>query len=278
MTTRSVLGRVVRSTVLGGILWVTLMSLTAIQRSILFPRDAIPPAPDTAHKFPELVRLDVTHEDGRSEGWFLPGDGVSADDPGPAVIFGHGNAELIDYNAALLRPYRDMGISVALLEYRGYGRSDGEPSQEAITEDLLAFRALVIARPEVDAERLIYHGRSLGGGAVCALAAHHPPRVMILESTFRSVKVMARKFLLPGFLVADPFDNEAVLRELEVPVLVFHGTDDDLIPFDHGEKLAEVAPNAKLVPYPCGHNDFPPSPQHYWDQIRQHVEPLLDEP
>lgn len=262
--------RVAGLVVFGYFVWV--VGLVTLQRSILFPRDAIPAAPDPSNRLAGLVRLDVAHEAGRSEGWLLLGRGVSAERPGPAVVFGHGNAELIDFNVPFLEPYRDLGVSVALLEYRGYGRSDGEPSEAAITADLLAFHDLLVARPEVDAGRLVYHGRSLGGGAVCALAARRPPRALVLESTFRSVRVMARRFMVPGFLVADPFDNEAVLRTLDAPVLVFHGQQDELIPFEHGTALASIARNATLVPFSCGHNDLPPDERAYWGAIRAHLE------
>src|SRR5688572_30832441 len=114
-----------------------------------------------------LERLHV----GPVEGWFLPAYGVAAGRPGPAVIFAHGNAEIIDPYALELEPYRRMGVSVLLPEFRGYGRSGGEPSEEGITDDFVAFHDLLAARPDVDPSRIVFHGRSLGGGVVCALAA-----------------------------------------------------------------------------------------------------------
>ncbi len=146
------------------------MALLALQRMMLFPRHAIPDPPDIASRMPGLVRVDVTHEDGVSEGWLIPGRGVSAASPGPVVFHAHGNAELIDYAAPMLLQYVDWGVSVALVEYRGYGRSGGEPSEAGITADQVAFHDLVTARPEVDASRVVLHGRSLGGGAMGQLA------------------------------------------------------------------------------------------------------------
>lgn len=239
----------------------------ALQRQILFPTGAIPTPPRGLAKPPGLVRVDLEIPKGTVEGWFIPGRGVSAAAPGPVVFFGHGNGELIDYAVMGLEPYLSRGISLALLEYRGYGRSAGTPSEEAIVGDLVRFYDRIVSRKDVDAKRVIFHGRSLGGGAVCGLARTRTPHALILESTFRSVTIMARRFLLPAFLVRDPFENEAVVATLEIPILIFHGTRDELIPFAHGEALAATAKDAKLVPFECGHNDLPPTTKPYWDEI-----------
>ncbi|MCA9539803.1 MAG: alpha/beta hydrolase [Myxococcales bacterium] len=239
----------------------------ALQRRILFPRHQIPPPPKNWPRPPGIVRVDVRHADGISEGWLMPGDGVSAEHPGPLVIFGHGNGELIDYAAPALVPYRRLGVSVGLVEYRGYGRSDGSPSEDAIVADLVAFHDALVARPEIDGARVVLHGRSLGGGAVCGLARRRPPRALVLESSFISVPEMARRMGLPGFLVRDVFDNLGAVRTYPGPVLVMHGTEDELIPFAHGEALAAAAQDARFVSFRCGHNDLPPEPARYWAEI-----------
>lgn len=256
--------RVTFALALAGLALIGLIVLTTLQRRVLFPREHVPPPPPGFAPPPGLVRVDVEHPDGLSEGWFLPGDGVDAKAPAPVVFFAHGNGELIDYAAPALEPYRRRGLSVALLEYRGYNRSDGEPSQDALTADLVAFYDRIMARP--DTTRAIGHGRSLGGGVICALAAERPLDALVLESTFRSVRAMARRFMLPGFLVADPFDSEAVVRTYDGPVLVLHGRRDELVPYDHGATLAAAARDATLVDFDAGHNDLPAG-RRYWDAI-----------
>lgn len=256
--------RVTLALALVGLALIGLIVLTTLQRRILFPREHVPPPPPGFAPPPGLVRVDVEHPDGLSEGWFLPGDGVDANSPAPVVFFAHGNGELIDYAAPALEPYRRRGFSVALLEYRGYNRSGGEPSQEALTADLVAFYDRIMARP--DTTRALGHGRSLGGGVICALAAERSLDALVLESTFRSVRAMARRFMLPGFLVVDPFDSEAVVRTFVGPVLVLHGRRDEVVPYDHGAALAAAARDASLVDFDAGHNDLPAG-RRYWDAI-----------
>ncbi|MCK5798404.1 MAG: alpha/beta hydrolase, partial [Deltaproteobacteria bacterium] len=242
-------------TLLGG-----LIVLTALQRYLLFPRHGLKALPHAGDDIPGLERWWIDIYDGRVEAWFLPGDSVSADHPGPAVIFAHGNGELIDDWPESLAGYRRLGISVLLPEYRGYGRSSGSPSEETIVADVLRFRDRLTERKDVDATRILYHGRSLGGGVIAALAAHHKPRAMILQSTFTSLPRLVRRFLVPGFIILDHFDTLAVVKTLDIPILVLHGTSDRLIPAHHGETLARAAHHGTLRLYPeQPHNFWPPT-------------------
>jgi fermentation-respiration switch protein FrsA (DUF1100 family) len=254
------------------LLAVVMLIMFSIQRWFIFPRHMIEVEPGAGQDAPGLVRLTVPSEDGPVEGWLLPGRGASPQRPGPAVIFAHGNAELIDHWPHELEPYRKMGLTVLLPEYRGYGRSPGSPSQAAITEDFVRFHDLLAARPEVDPRRIVFHGRSLGGGALCALAARRPPAALILQSTFTSMVRMARSFLVPSFLVRDPFDNLSVVAKLDGPVLVVHGRHDSLIPFAHGQELSTAARNGALVAYDADHNDCPPDLAHFWGEVRRFLE------
>lgn len=233
------------------------------QRRMLFPGGGPAEALPLAQRVPGAIALDVEHTDGRSEGVLLKGDGVV--ESGPVVVFAHGNGELIDQWAQGLQPYLRRGISVALLEYRGYGRSGGSASQVDLADDLSLFVDLLKTRTEVDPQRIAYHGRSLGGGVVSAVSARHPPRALILESTFTSITAIARGFWIPGFLVRDPFDSLAALAEWRGPSLVIHGRLDRVVPFSHGQALAQ-RPNATLLARDCGHNDCPRDAV-YWQAI-----------
>ena len=241
----------------------------SLQRSLIFPRFMIPAPPDgLAQSIPGLERLAVEVKGGEVEAWLLPGDGVSAAAPGPAVIFCHGNGELIDYWPEVLSTYRRLGLTLLLPEFRGYGRSAGSPSEEGIARDLELFYDMLAARPEVDASRILFHGRSMGGGAVCALARRRPPAAMILMSTFTSIREMARRYLVPGFLVRDPFENLEVVGKMERPLLIFHGKRDSLVPHAHAERLQQAAHHSRLISYPdADHNDCPPDWSSFWVEV-----------
>jgi hypothetical protein len=246
-----------------------------LQRKLLFARYAVEPTPGAAPPIPGLEQGWLETAAGRVERWFVPGRGVSAAAPGPVALLAHGNAEVIGQQAELIQGYCQLGVSCLQVEYRGYGRSAGSPSQAAIGQDLRAAYTELLGRPEVDPTRLVFHGRSLGTGVVCDLAAAHPPTALVLISPFTSMMDMMARFLVPRFLVADPFDNARVLQTLKAPVLLIHGRHDELIPFEHAERLARLAPPATLrtlCPYPCGHNDVPIHSARFWRDIRRHLQ------
>jgi pimeloyl-ACP methyl ester carboxylesterase len=109
---------------------------------------------------------------------------------------------------------------------------------------------------------------------VCSLAKERRPRAMILMSTFTSIRAMARRFLFPGSLIVDAFDNEATLRALDVPVWILHGDRDVTVPVSHGERLASVGRRARLtIEHGAGHNDCPRD----WRRHYRDVEAFLRE-
>lgn len=193
----------------------------------------------------------------------MPPSGASLESPAPVVLFAHGNGELIEHWPDALAPYLDLGIGVLLPEYRGYGRSAGHPSERTIVEDCRWFLERVQRRADVG-DQTILHGRSIGGGVVCALSRHVEVDAMVLWSTFTTLPDVARRFGFPGFLVPDRFDNLAALRDVRAPTFIVHGRDDALIPVSHAHRLAAVASDAELHLYEAGHNDCPPSRSGHW--------------
>ncbi|MGQ9650799.1 MAG: alpha/beta hydrolase [Phycisphaerae bacterium] len=239
------------------------------QDEMLFPRYAAP-SPLSSPPFANLqiIRIDVG-EKRHMEGWFIPAASASPSSPAPVVIYCHGNAEIIDRQDWFVENYRRLGCSVFLPEYRGYGRSPGKPSQKAIVEDCVRFHDELLKREDVDPRRIAIHGRSLGGGVAAQIAARRKPAALILESTFASVASYARKYCVPKLLVRHPFRTDLVLPELDVPILIFHGTHDDIVPVEHGRRLAGLARNVLYVEYDCGHNDSPGrgNEADYWARI-----------
>jgi len=238
-----------------------------IQRSILFPRGVIE-VPPAAFVSPDTHVLHIDSPQGPVEGWFIPGAGVSEQAPGPLIIFAHGNGELIDHWPAMLMDYTDRGVSVLLPEFRGYGRSSGDPSQNAIQQDFTAFYDWAAARPDVDADRIVFHGRSIGGAVVMQLARDRPPAGMILQSTPASIRRMAARFLVPAPLVRDPYYGVPIIENLDAPVLVMHGKQDRIVSPGNATRLAAATKHeqSRLILYDADHNTVPPS-ESYWDDI-----------
>lgn len=239
-----------------------------LQRSILFPRNQIPYPTDTGIAIPGLEKTWLDTEFGRIETWYLPPVSGPLTKPAPVVIFGHGNAELIDFWPEALQNFNRMGVGLLLVEYPGYGRSSGTPSQKSITATFVAAYDALVTRENVDPSGIILFGRSLGGGAVCALARQRPSAAMILMSAFTSVHSMASKFLAPKFLIRDPFNNLKIIEDYQEPVLVIHGQDDRIVPFAHGADLHRAAKNSKMITYESGHNDCPPDWNQFWKDIK----------
>jgi pimeloyl-ACP methyl ester carboxylesterase len=241
--------------------------LFLVQRSILFPRNQIPFPRQPEIGISGLVKIWLNTEYGKIETWYLPPASGLQSKRAPAVIFGHGNGEIIDYWPETLQHFNRMGIGLMLVEYPGYGRSGGRPSQKSITGTFVAAYDTLISREDVDPAKIILFGRSVGGGAICALAGLKPSAALILMSTFTSVQAMAAKFLTPKFLVRDPFDNLEIIKSYPGPVLVIHGRNDRIVPFSHGTRLHQAAKNSQLITYESGHNDCPPDLNQFWQDV-----------
>jgi pimeloyl-ACP methyl ester carboxylesterase len=241
--------------------------LFLMQRQMMFPRNMIEGFSTPVNHITGLERIWVATGFGKIETWFLPPATNMRPGPAPVVIFGHGNAELIDFWPAEFKTFTQLGMGVLLVEYPGYGRSEGSPSQQSISEAFVSAYDVLVARKDVDPTRIILFGRSLGGAAVCRLAAERPSAALILMSTFSSARSFAAKYWVPGFLVRDPFDNLAVVKTYPAPVLVIHGKHDDIIPQSHGVALYQTAPQAKMIIYDSGHNDCPPDWNVFWRDV-----------
>lgn len=244
-----------------------------VQRQILFPRYLIPAPPQIDDETAGLEKIWIETEFGKVESWLMHPSPGQTTKPAPAVIFGHGNGELIDFWPEDLRPFTRLGWALILVEYPGYGRSSGSPSQQSITATFVAAYDALTARKDIDATRIIFFGRSLGGAAVCALAAKRPSMALILMSSFTSVRAFAKRYLVPSFFVRDPFDNLSVVKTYPEPILIIHGQHDNVIPFSHGVNLNKAAKRGQLIAYEAGHNDCPPD----WDQFWRDITVFLQE-
>ena len=223
--------------------------LFLVQRSMLFP---MPPSMSGAPESAEVVRVKA--DAGDAYALFLPPRA-----PGPAALmmFMHGNGELADFWVDEFEEARQWGFGILLVEYPGYGGAPGSPSEKSIMASARALYDWATRDPRVDSKRIVVWGRSLGGGAAAQLAAGRPVAAMILESAFTSVSDFAARFMAPAFLIRDPFDSRKALASYRGPLLVIHGRQDTIVPFEHGRELAGTVPGAQFRELNCGHNDCP---------------------
>ena len=199
--------------------------------------------------------IELSTNQGTTIAWLV----LAADEntPAPLAVFFHGNAELIDHQRAIIDLYHGMGVHVLMVEYRGYGHSEGTPSQKHIVADSVAVLKEVLKREAIDADKLVLHGRSIGGGLATQVALQVEPAALVVESTFTSVSGMAMRYGVPPFIVTSPLKSEKAFAELDLPILIMHGKDDTIVPVSHGQKLEAAASDATLVLFDAGHNDLP---------------------
>lgn len=253
---------------LGGIM---VLSPTLAEKLLFQPARGDPGPPPTLSGVAG-ERLSLKASDGvKIQAWWFrhpgPGEGVRESPQGPAlmpppaVLLLHGNAGDISHRTPLAEGLLREGVSVLLLEYRGYGGSDGQPSEEGFHRDALAgmdFLEGQVGGPE----GIVVFGRSMGGGVAAALAAARPPGGLILESAFTSLEAMARTLypFLPRFLfrrLKGRFDTLEKISAVQAPVFVVHGTRDEIVPFRMGEALFAQAstPKGFYEVKGAGHND-----------------------
>ncbi len=174
------------------------------------------------------------------------------------LLYLHGNAGNLANRSDLLQMFSELGVHVLALEYRGYGQSEGVPSELGLYLDARAAYEWAVAR--IPASRLVVWGESLGGGPACELAATREVGGIILQSTFTSIADMAAiSFpLLPvRWLISTRFDNLEKLRRIRAPKLVIHSRADEIIPYAMGARLFDAAlePKQALWLERAGHND-----------------------
>jgi fermentation-respiration switch protein FrsA (DUF1100 family) len=208
---------------------------------------------------------DAQSEIGAKDVWLLTADGVKlhawwverAGSP-VATLFLHGNAGNLSHRVPHARAIASAGSSVLLLDYRGYGKSAGRPTERGLMADADAgFQHLVGAgyRPE----RIVVHGESLGTAVAVPLAARKSPGGVILEAPFTSVADMAARVLpVLGPLLVGGFNSKTQIRNVRAPLLVIHGDRDETVPFSLGRALFDAAnePKSFWTIAGAGHNDI----------------------
>ncbi|MDY6938776.1 MAG: alpha/beta hydrolase [Cyanobacteriota bacterium] len=208
----------------------------------------LPPQP-TYQDDASIVKLETIDGDRISATYFPNSSAVYT------ILYAHGNNEDLGQIASVLQNLNTLGFSVFAYDYRGYGTSEGKPSERNAYRDIDAAYGYLIQDLEIPPDRIIAYGRSVGGGSAIDLASRQPIGGLVVESSFVSAfRVVTRIPLFPF----DKFANIDKIDRVNCPVLVMHGTADEIIPFWHGEKLFQVAqiPKQSLWVAEAGHQDL----------------------
>lgn len=222
-------------------------------RFIYYPTHEFDVLPEQAGLACEDVWIDVAPGE-HIYGWYLAGQSEKR-----TVLFLHGNGGNIGHRIPHLQFLQSLGSPVLIIDYRGYGRSKGKPSEANLYSDAEAAYRWLSKEKELRADQIVLFGESIGGAVAIELALKLPCSGVILESSFTSLRDMARRvfaFLPTGLLLRSHFDSLDKIGRLSCPVLVTHSPQDDIVPFEMGEKLYAAAnPPKRFVRLIGGHND-----------------------
>ena len=256
------------------------MSLTAnaissfIEKQIFFPDPHLDCTPAEAALDFEDIWLQ-TSDGVRLHGWLVPAPSSPA-----LLLFCHGNAGNISHRVDNIRRLYDVGISVLIFDYRGYGRSAGRITEAGFYLDADAAYELARKRSEATGQKLVIFGRSLGGIAAVHLASSRSCDGVILESTFTHMAAMAKEHFplpVPESLLRDKLNSLDKIGGVTAPVLFFHGDSDDIVPLRLGQELyaATKAPKEFVTLVGAGHNDtyFIGGPE-YFRKFRSFIDKL----
>lgn len=253
--TRRVLVQVLAGVVALAVVVVTLAYVFQ-RRLIYLPSSG--PVPPAATVLPGARDVRLPTSDGLTLGaWYVPATGA---DLGVSVLVAPGNAGDRSLRAPLAEALRARGMSVLLLDYRGYGGNPGDPTEEGLALDVRAARSYLVDELGVAPERVIYFGESLGAAVVSELATEHPPGGMLLRSPFTSLADVAAThypFLPVRPLLRDRFPVVEHVRRVRVPTVVVYGSEDSVVPPEQSRAVARaVAGPVSSVEEPgADHND-----------------------
>ncbi|MCG6963039.1 MAG: alpha/beta hydrolase [Acidobacteria bacterium] len=210
-------------------------------------------------------------------GWLAAPSAAKADaDALPTLLWFHGNAGNLSDRYEMLIGLVNLSARVLLIDYRGYGRSEGRPSEKGLYLDARAAWRCLTEEHGIAPERIVIFGKSLGGAPAIDLATHVRPAGLIVQSSFTSIPDMAARVfpIVPRFLVMTKMDSLSKIRGIHVPKLFIHSPADEVVPYDMGRRLYDAAPEPKTFYTVAGapHNEtWIVGGKAYWDAIREFV-------
>lgn len=187
-------------------------------------------------------------------GWFIPGKNSEV-----TIIYCHGNAGNISHRLHKVKFFYEMGVNFFIFDYRGYGKSTGKPTEKSLYKDAQAAYDYLVSRSDVDRNKIVVYGKSLGGPVAADLCVNRQASALILEGSFASVALRAQQlypFLPMKLLVTQKYDTMNKVKNILIPKLIAHGRQDEVIGFHHGELLFNAATEPKkFLRFEGGHND-----------------------
>ncbi len=212
-----------------------------------------------------------TSDNIKLHGWFIPHKNAKR-----TVLFFHGNAGNISHRSKSIKIFHRLGFNVFIPDYRGYGKSEGHPSEAGLYEDSYAAWHYLLSEKSLQSEQIILFGRSLGGAVATKLATREQPDALILESVFSSADDIA-KSLYPGLshliLLRFDFNNRAMIKHVHTPLLLMHSPDDELVPMEQGRNvfLAANQPKKMFLLRGTHNNGFLQSQPDYEHQLEEFI-------
>ncbi|GMR15803.1 MAG: alpha/beta hydrolase [Gammaproteobacteria bacterium] len=235
--------------------WIILNGLIYLQQPgmVFYPSKEIEVTPKEWGLTYEAVKLELADKS-KISGWYLPHPEANK-----TVLFFHGNGGNISHRGNSLFIFHKLKLNVLIIDYAGYGESEGTPSEDSLYQSAGAAWKYLITDKKVAPEKIIIFGRSLGGAVAVDLAAKVRAGGLILESTFSSVRdIVDIAFpVMSNFLyLRYSFDSLEKISKINSPVLMIHSPDDEVIPFELGVKLFEGGISKKnFIQIKGGHND-----------------------
>lgn len=232
---------------------ICLLAFVFQARLIYFPQRGLSATPSEVGL--EYRDVEFGTDDGRRlHGWFLP-----APESHRVLLFFHGNAGTISHRLASLRAFHDLGLSVLIFDYRGYGKSTGSPTEPGLYLDARGAWRYLVEVEGYPAHDVVFFGRSLGGAVAVELATQCSPGAVILESTFTTlpdVGARAYPWLPVRWLSRHHYDSLSRIGRIRCPKLFVHSRRDEVVPFELGRRLFDAAPEPKeFLELSGGHND-----------------------
>jgi uncharacterized protein len=253
----------------------TLPAACALEnRMIFYPAASLEKSPrDVGLEFEDI--FFTTHDGIRLHGWFVPHRDAKS-----TLVWFHGNAGNISHRVENLKLLHErVKTNIFIFDYRGYGRSEGQPSEEGTYLDGAAALDLIGKRiGDASGKNTILFGRSLGAAVAAEMATRFSSQALILESPFISIPAMARvifPYVPLGVFLRTKYDVREKIKRIKAPLLVLHGDHDEIVPFEHGKIVFEAAPQPKKFFAITGaaHNDtYVVGGENYFRQIRQFID------